>query len=63
MSESLLKDRIQEAMEFAKKNGKELSDMTGLTTNPIYPDEVLTLEEAEQMIHIVGKVIERSGSV
>lgn len=31
--------------------------------NPAYPDEELTLEEAEQLIHIIGRVIERSGSI
>jgi phage repressor protein C with HTH and peptisase S24 domain len=42
---------------------KSFKTLTIRSDNPIYPDEVLTLEEAEQMIHIVGKVIERSGSV
>ena len=31
--------------------------------NPAYPDEELTLEEADQLIHIIGRVIERSGSI
>nr|DAH35703.1 MAG TPA: Repressor protein CI [Caudoviricetes sp.] len=42
---------------------KSFKTLTIRSDNPIYPDEVLTLEEAAQMIHIIGKVIERSGSV
>ncbi len=46
-----------------KRINKTFKTLTICSDNHIYPDEVLTLEEAEQMIHIVGKVIERSGSV
>jgi phage repressor protein C with HTH and peptisase S24 domain len=42
---------------------KSFKNLTIRSDNPIYSDEVLTLEEAAQMIHIIGKVIERSGSV
>lgn len=42
---------------------KSFKTLTIRSDNSIYPDEVLTLEEAAQMIHIIGKVIERSGSV
>ena len=42
---------------------KSFKSLTIRSDNPIYSDEVLTLEEAAQMIHIIGKVIERSGSV
>ena len=42
---------------------KSFKTLTIRSDNQIYPDEVLTLEEAAQMIHIIGKVIERSGSV
>lgn len=42
---------------------KSFKTLTIRSDNPIYSDEVLTLEEAAQMIHIIGKVIERSGSV
>lgn len=42
---------------------KSFKSLTIRSDNSIYPDEVLTLEEAAQMIHIIGKVIERSGSV
>lgn len=42
---------------------KSFKTLTIRSDNPIYPDEVLSLEEAAQLIHIVGKVIERSGSV
>lgn len=42
---------------------KSFKSLTIRSDNQIYPDEVLTLEEAAQMIHIIGKVIERSGSV
>ena len=42
---------------------KSFKSLTISSDNPIYSDEVLTLEEAAQMIHIIGKVIERSGSV
>lgn len=42
---------------------KSFKTLTIRSDNPIYPDEVLSLEEAAQMIHIIGKVIERSGSV
>lgn len=46
-----------------KRLVKSFKALTIRSDNPIYPDEVLTLEEAAQMIHIIGKVIERSGSV
>ena len=42
---------------------KSFKNLTIRSDNTIYSDEVLTLEEAAQMIHIIGKVIERSGSV
>lgn len=42
---------------------KSFKTLTIRSDNQIYPNEVLTLEEAAQMIHIIGKVIERSGSV
>lgn len=42
---------------------KSFKSLTIRSDNPIYSDEVLTLEEAAQMIHIIGKVIERSGSL
>lgn len=42
---------------------KSFKSLSIRSDNPIYSDEVLTLEEAAQMIHIIGKVIERSGSV
>lgn len=42
---------------------KSFKSLTIRSDNPIYSDEVLTLEEAAQMLHIIGKVIERSGSV
>lgn len=42
---------------------KSFKTLTIRSDNSIYPDEVLTLEEAAQLIHIIGKVIERSGSV
>lgn len=42
---------------------KSFKTLTIRSDNQIYPDEVLTLEEAAQLIHIIGKVIERSGSV
>lgn len=42
---------------------KSFKSLAIRSDNPIYSDEVLTLEEAAQMIHIIGKVIERSGSV
>ncbi len=42
---------------------KSFKTLTIRSDNPIYPDEVLSLDEADELIHIVGKVIERSGSV
>lgn len=42
---------------------KTFRNLTIHSDNPKYPDEVFTLEESKSIIKIVGKVIERSGSV
>lgn len=42
---------------------KTFKNITIRSDNPIYQDEVLTLDEADELIHIIGKVIERSGSI
>lgn len=46
-----------------KRLRKTLKSLIIHSDNPSYSDEELTLEEANQLIVILGKVIERSGSV
>lgn len=64
------KDHISNNQVYALVYDKELivkrliktfRHLTIHSDNPKYPDEVFTLEEAKTIIHIVGKVILRSG--
>lgn len=46
-----------------KRLRKTLRSLIIRSDNPSYSDEEISLEEAEQLIVILGKVIERSGSI
>lgn len=67
-----LKDNIENNQIYAiiyghslmvKRLIKTFKNLIIHSENPVYPEEILTLEEAAEQIIIVGKVIERSGSI
>ncbi len=42
---------------------KSLKTLTIKSENPIYPEEVLTSDEANELIKVIGRVIDRSGAI